>query len=48
MVLIFIGVKMLIMPWYHVPVQASLLVVFVLIAASCVASLWVSRAGPDK
>ncbi|MES2323632.1 MAG: TerC family protein [Pseudomonadota bacterium] len=48
MVLVFIGVKMLIMPWYHVPVQASLLVVFVLIAASCVASLWVSRARPKK
>jgi len=39
MVLTFIGVKMLIMPWYHVPVQASLTVVAVLIAASCVASL---------
>ncbi|MFP5394012.1 MAG: TerC family protein, partial [Gammaproteobacteria bacterium] len=39
MVLVFIGAKMLIMPWYHVPVQASLLVVAVLIAASVVASL---------
>lgn len=49
MVLTFIGVKMLIMPWYHVPVQASLTVVAVLIAASCVASLWVSRqGGPGK
>ncbi len=43
MVLTFIGVKMLIMPWYHVPVQASLTVVAVLIAASCVASVFVTR-----
>lgn len=43
MVLTFIGVKMLIMPWYHVPVQASLTVVAVLIGASCIASLIVSR-----
>ena len=41
MVLTFIGVKMLIMPWYHVPVQASLTVVAVLIAGSCVASLMI-------
>lgn len=41
MVLTFIGVKMLIMPWYHVPVQASLTVVAVLISASCVASLMI-------
>lgn len=43
MVLAFIGVKMLIMPWYHMPIQASLTVVAVLIAASCVASVWVTR-----
>jgi tellurite resistance protein TerC len=43
MVLTFIGVKMLIMPWYHVPVQASLTVVAVLIVASCVASVLVSK-----
>ncbi len=43
MVLTFIGAKMLIMPWYHVPVQASLTVVAVLITASCVASLLVTR-----
>jgi tellurite resistance protein TerC len=41
MVLVFIGAKMLIMPWYHVPVQASLLVVTVLIAGSVVASLMI-------
>ncbi|HEX8603022.1 MAG TPA: TerC/Alx family metal homeostasis membrane protein, partial [Pseudoduganella sp.] len=39
MVLAFIGSKMLIMPWYHIPVQASLAVVAVLIGASVVASL---------
>lgn len=43
MVLTFIGAKMLIMPWYHVPVQASLAVVAVLIAASCIASVLIER-----
>ncbi|NHZ60847.1 TerC family protein [Massilia genomosp. 1] len=48
MVLTFIGAKMLIMPWYHVPVQASLAVVAVLIAASCVASLVITRKDDKK
>ncbi|NHZ93647.1 TerC/Alx family metal homeostasis membrane protein [Massilia sp. CCM 8733] len=48
MVLTFIGAKMLIMPWYHVPVQASLVVVAVLIAASCVASLFITRKDDKK
>lgn len=48
MVLTFIGVKMLIMPWYHVPVQASLTVVAVLISASCIASLYISRSKGSK
>lgn len=43
LVLAFIGSKMLIAPWYHVPVAASLLIVAVLITASVVASLLVSR-----
>jgi tellurite resistance protein TerC len=43
MVLTFIGSKMLIMPWYHVPVTASLLIVAVLIVASVVASLLATR-----
>jgi len=43
MVLTFIGVKMLIMPWYHVPVQASLTVVAVLIAGSCIASVFITK-----
>jgi tellurite resistance protein TerC len=43
MVLAFIGAKMLIMPWYHLPVQASLMVVAFLIASSCFASVWVTR-----
>jgi tellurite resistance protein TerC len=43
MVLTFIGTKMLIMPWYHMPVQASLTIVAVLIAGSCIASLVVAR-----
>ncbi len=43
MVLTFIGVKMLITPWYHVPVQASLAIVTVLIGASVIASLIATR-----
>jgi len=43
MVLTFIGAKMLITPWYHVPVAASLAIVAVLIGASVVASLIATR-----
>jgi len=45
LVLSFIGAKMLIAPWYHVPVAASLLIVAVLIGASVVASLFATRKG---
>jgi len=45
MVLTFIGAKMLIAPWVHVPVQASLAIVAVLIGASVVASLIATRKG---
>ncbi len=43
MVLTFIGAKMLIAPWYHVPVAASLAIVAVLIGASVIASLIATR-----
>ena len=43
MVLTFIGAKMLIAPWYHVPTLASLLVVAVLIVSSVAASLIAPR-----
>jgi tellurite resistance protein TerC len=43
MVLTFIGAKMLIIPWYHVPVAASLSIVAVLIVGSIVASLIATR-----
>ena len=43
MVLTFIGAKMLITPWYHVPVAASLAIVAVLIGSSVVASLIATR-----
>lgn len=43
MVLTFIGAKMLIAPWYHVPVAASLAIVAVLIGSSVVASLIATR-----
>lgn len=43
MVLTFIGAKMLIAPWYHVPVEASLATVVVLIGASVFASLFATR-----
>lgn len=45
MVLTFIGTKMLIAPWYHVPVAASLAIVAVLIGASVIASLIATRKG---
>ncbi|HUW26553.1 MAG TPA: TerC family protein [Gallionella sp.] len=45
MVLTFIGTKMLIAPWYHVPTQASLALVVILIGASVVASLIATRSG---
>ncbi len=43
MVLNFIGAKMLIAPWYHVPVAASLAIVAVLIGTSVIASLIATR-----
>lgn len=43
MVLTFIGGKMLIAPWYHIPTLASLAVVGILIVASVVASLIATR-----
>ncbi len=43
LVLAFIGTKMLIMPWFHMPIAISLTVVMVLIAGSVVASLYVTR-----
>jgi tellurite resistance protein TerC len=43
MTLTFIGAKMLIVPWYHVPVAASLAIVTVLIGASVIASLIATR-----
>lgn len=43
MVLTFIGAKMLIAPWYHVPVQASLAIVAILIGSSVIASLIATR-----
>lgn len=43
MVLAFIGSKMLVAPWYHVPVAASLATVAVLIGTSVIASLIATR-----
>ena len=42
-VLIFIGGKMLAMPWYHMPIQWSLSIVGMVILTSVVASLMLSR-----
>ncbi|WP_281503912.1 TerC family protein [Aromatoleum anaerobium] len=47
MVLTFIGVKMLIAPWYHVPVAASLTIIAVLIGSSVVVSLLATRRTPS-
>ncbi len=43
MVLTFIGAKMLIMPWYHMPTPASLAIVAILLLSSIVASLIATR-----
>jgi len=43
MVLTFIGTKMLIAPWVHLPVVVSLVVIAVLIGASVIASLIATR-----
>ncbi|WP_372723356.1 TerC family protein [Immundisolibacter sp.] len=48
MVLTFIGAKMLITPWYHMPVAASLAIVAVLIGASVIASLIATRGLSDR
>lgn len=43
LVLCFIGLKMLLLPWLHVPVHISLMVVVLMIAGSVVASLYTTR-----
>jgi tellurite resistance protein TerC len=43
LVLCFIGLKMLLLPWIHIPVHISLSVVAALIAGSVIASLYVTR-----
>lgn len=43
LVLTFIGCKMLVAPWYHIPVQVSLAIVVVTLLASVVASLLSTR-----
>ena len=43
LVLVFIGGKMLVMPWFHMPIQWSLTIVASIIAASVVASLALSN-----
>jgi tellurite resistance protein TerC len=42
-VLVFIGGKMLAMPWFHMPIQWSLAIVGSIIAVSVVASLALSK-----
>ncbi|MBY0558079.1 MAG: TerC family protein [Burkholderiaceae bacterium] len=43
LVLCFIGLKMLLLPWLHIPVYVSLSVVTALIAGSVIASLYATR-----
>ncbi|MBY0238771.1 MAG: TerC family protein [Burkholderiaceae bacterium] len=43
LVLCFIGAKMLMLPWFHIPVHISLSVVTALIAGSVIASLYATR-----
>ncbi|MNG11173.1 Inner membrane protein alx [compost metagenome] len=42
-VLVFIGGKMLVMPWFHVPIQWSLALVAGIILASVLLSLFLGR-----
>ncbi|MBT9611836.1 MAG: hypothetical protein IV108_01050 [Burkholderiales bacterium] len=44
--LTFIGAKMLIAPWYHMPTPASLAIVAVILTASVVASLIATHGKP--
>ena len=44
--LVFIGGKMLVMPWFHMPVQWSLAVVGIIIAMSVFLSLKLSTSKP--
>ena len=46
-VLVFVGAKMMLVDVYKIPIVASLAVVATLIAGSIIASLLVSRRGPD-
>ncbi|GGC16277.1 TerC family protein [Pseudoduganella buxea] len=48
LVLCFIGAKMLLLPWLHIPVHISLAVVATLIAGSVVASLYATRNKANK
>ena len=48
LVLVFIGGKMLAMPWFHIPVQWSLLVVGTIILISVVLSLKLSARRPSR
>lgn len=43
MVLTFVGCKMLMAPWYHMPMQASLSIILILLTSSIIASIWVTR-----
>ena len=47
-VLVFIGGKMLVMPWFHMPVQWSLLIVGLIILISVVLSLKLSAPKPSR
>lgn len=44
MVLTFVGCKLLLTPWYHMPMEVSLSVIVIVLGSSILASLWVSRA----
>ena len=48
LVLVFIGGKMLMMPWFHMPVQWSLLIVGSIILISVILSLKLSGRKPSR
>jgi tellurite resistance protein TerC len=45
-VLCFIGIKMLLAKWYHIPTNASLLIVATIIVSSILLSVFAARRGP--
>jgi tellurite resistance protein TerC len=44
----FIGVKMLISHWYHMPVGVTLGVVLTVLSSTVLSSIWMQKVAPDR